>query len=112
VTPSSDRSFRRSEPPGHRGPFVPLLILVIGFLSLTAVQTTQLIGERAALGHAASQQATPLAAAQKVRLAADSLASKLQALADKGNADAKTVVAELKQRGVTISPNASTPTPP
>jgi len=57
-------------------------------------------------------RARRVAAAQKVRLAADSLASKLRALAEKCSPNAKTVVAELKQRGVTINPNASTPAPP
>jgi hypothetical protein len=95
-----------------RGPFLPLLLLVIAFVSWTMVQTVQLLGDRRGLAEAAVQQATLLAAAHKIRLAADSLASKTQALADKGNPNAQAVVLELKKRGVTINPNAATQAPP
>ncbi len=95
-----------------RGSFVPLLLLAIGFLGLTVIQTTQLLNDRRALDEVASQQATSLAAAHKIRVATDSLVSKMQVLADKGNPNAKLVVAELKQRGITINPNAVTPSPP
>jgi len=90
-----------------RGPFVPLLLLAVGFMIWTAAQDFQLMEERKALKSAAAQQSGPLAAAQKVRRAADSLAAKTQALANKGNADAQHVVALLKERGVTINPNAT-----
>ena len=43
---------------------------------------------------------------------ADSLASKMQALADKGNPNAQAVVAELKKHGVTINPGAQSAAPP
>lgn len=95
-----------------RGPFVPLLLLALGFLGLTVIQTTQLLNDRRALDEVASQQATPLAAAHKIRVATDSLVSKMQVLADKGNPNARLVVAELKQKGITINPNAVTPSPP
>lgn len=95
-----------------RGLFVPLLLLAFGFFGWTAIQTMLLLGDRQALTATVSQQATPIAAAHKIRVAADSLASKMQALADKGNPNAQEVVAELKQRGIAINPNASTPAPP
>ncbi len=96
----------------QREPFLPLLLLVIAFLSWTVIETIQLLAERRALVDAATQQTAPLAEARKIRAAADSLASKMQALADKGNPNAQAVVLELKRRGVTINPGAVTPAPP
>lgn len=95
-----------------RGPFVPLLLLLIGFLSWTAVQTAQLVTDRSALSDASTQQAAALAVAQKIRGAADSLASKTQAHAARGNPNAQAIVAELKRRGVTINPGATGAVPP
>jgi hypothetical protein len=95
-----------------RGPFVPLLLLLLGFLSWTAVQTAQLLGDRSALDIATTQQATALETAQKIRAAADSLASKTQALANSGNPNAQAIVGELKRRGVTINPSATAAAPP
>lgn len=89
-----------------------MLLLGIGFFGWMAVQTMQLLGDRWAVQEATSQQATTLAAAHKIRVAADSLAAKMQALADKGNPNAQVVVAELKKRGITINPNTSTAAPP
>jgi hypothetical protein len=77
-----------------------------------AVQAIQLLDDQRALAKAEAQQAMPLETARKVRIAADSLASKLQALADKGNPNAQAVVLELKKRGVTINPGAATVAPP
>jgi hypothetical protein len=98
--------------PSVRSPFLPLLLLVIAFLGWTILQTTELFREHFALNATRVQQAAPLAQAQKIRAATDSLASKTEKLAEGGNASAQIVIAQLKQRGITINPNASTPTPP
>jgi hypothetical protein len=109
--PTPDDPARSGEAHSRR-PFLPLLLLAIAFVGWSAMQTTQLLGDHRALRDAAAQQVEPLAAAQKIRVAADSLAAKTQALADKGNADARAVVARLKERGVTINPNAKPIAPP
>ena len=99
--------------PSSRGAFVPLLLLTVAFLGWTIFQTTELIGERSALAQAKTQQTAPLAQAKKIRTGTDSLARKTQELAEAGNANAQVVIAGLRQRGITINPNASaSPTPP
>jgi cation transport ATPase len=112
VTAEPIPEHRKSSRDSARGPFLPMLLLGIGVLGWMAVQTVQLLGDRWAVQEATSQQATSLAAAHKIRVAADSLAAKMQALADRGNPNAQAVVAELKKRGITISPNTSTAAPP
>lgn len=98
--------------PSFGGLFVPLLLLAVGFLGWTAMQTMQLLLERQALTQTAAQQAAALAAAYKIRVAADSLVPKMQALAEKGNPNAQAVAAELKRRGIVINPGALTVPPP
>jgi hypothetical protein len=110
AAPESDHREHLNTQP--RGPFIPLLLLLIGFVGWVGTQTTQLLRERWALKEMESRQAAALAQAHKIRLAADSLASKTQALAAKGNPNAQVVVAKLKERGVTIDPSAPTPEPP
>ena len=93
-------------------PFLPLLLLAIAFVGWMAIQTAWLVGERQSLIDGSAQQGKQLEAAYKMRLATDSLASKMQALANKGNANAQVIVAQLKQRGISINPGAPTPLPP
>ena len=102
------------EKPNNRtcGSFVPLLLLALGILGTTILPTIRLLAEQQALKNTAAEQVTLLANAYKIRTAADSLFSKTQALADKGNQNARIVVEALKQRGLTINPNAQTPAPP
>jgi hypothetical protein len=97
--------------PRH-SPYLPLLLLLIAFVGWSALQGYQLLAERHALAAMIEQQTAPLAQAAKIRAAANSLASKTQVLADNGNANAETVVAELKRRGITINPNAAPEPPP
>ncbi|HYB50500.1 MAG TPA: hypothetical protein VED47_05255 [Burkholderiaceae bacterium] len=97
---------------GSQSVFVPLLLLAVGVVGALLVQTVGLVREHQALTQTSSQQTAALAAAYKVRVATDSLIPKMQALADKGNADAQTVVAELKRRGIAINAAGSTQAPP
>jgi len=96
---------------GH-SPFVPLLLGLLVLLLWTAFQTVELLGERSALHDAHAAQDAPLEQAHKIRTAADSLASKTQTLADSGNPDARIVITNLKQRGITVNPTAKTLAPP
>jgi hypothetical protein len=91
---------------GADGNFLPQLLFMVAFLGWGAIQTTQLVSDRLALQVVGAQQSGQLEAAHKIRMAADSLAAKTLALADRGNPDAKLVIAKLKERGVTINPNA------
>ncbi len=95
-----------------RSAFLPLLMLLFGFITWMAFQATQLIAERRAMNTAIAQQAEALTSSQKLRAACDSLASKTQMLANRGNANAESVIAELKKRGVTINTAAPSPVPP
>jgi hypothetical protein len=97
---------------GSRGPFLPLLLLTVAFLGWSVIQTTQLTGDRLVLQAASAQQTGPLESAYKIRVAADSLAAKTQALSSQGNANAQSVIAKLKERGITINANATTSAPP
>jgi hypothetical protein len=112
-------TFPMSSPSGEerpranvRGPFLPLLLLVVAFLGWTIFQTTELIRDRSNLSQAWSQQTQALVQARKLRAATDSLASKTQQLADAGNPNAQLVMSQLRQRGISVNPNASTPPPP
>jgi hypothetical protein len=102
--PSGDKNARRA--------FLPLVLLAVAFLAWTVFQTVELATDRSALSQEHTQQTSAVAQAVKIRQAADSLATKTKALADSGNPNAQLVMSELNQRGVTVNPNASTPTPP
>lgn len=93
-------------------PFVPLLLVGCAVLGWMAFQTQQLASERSNLERAHTSQAQPIEQSRKLRAALDSVAASTQRLADSGNASAKLVVDELKRRGITINPNASSTSPP
>jgi hypothetical protein len=88
--------------------FLPQLIVALGLVIWTGFQTTMLVGERSTLNTARAEQEATIQQAVKLRAQLDSIAAKTQMLADRGNTGAKTIVEELKKRGVTIDPNATT----
>ncbi len=112
MSASSNETPRLGRATAGRGPFVPLLLLTLGFLAWMTLQTTQLMLERQGLKSAMAQQAEPLAASQKLRAACDSLASKMQILANRGDANAQSVVEDLKKHGITINAHAHADSPP
>jgi len=99
---------RRSRPRPVQGssPFVPMLIFLLGMVAWSGFQLHQLSLEFDALGAARGSQETQLQQAQRVRQALESVANETRKLADAGNANAKSVVDELRKRGVTINPAA------
>ena len=100
-------------PATRSGAFLPILLCALALMGWFALQLTQLLDERAGAQatHAAQQQTVDNAA--KLRGSLDALAADTQRLADTGNANARTLVEELKKRGVTINPAAaSTPAIP
>ena len=97
----------RSHAPGtHNAPysaFVPLLLGGIALAGWLVFQAVQLNTERQALQTAFASQQQTVDSAGKLRATLDTLAADTQRLADSGNPTARTLVDELKKRGVTIS---------
>jgi hypothetical protein len=85
-------------------PFAPMLILLLGMVAWSGFQLQHLMTEADALAAARAGQETQVQQAQKVRQALDAVANETRKLADAGNANARTVVDELRKRGVTINP--------
>jgi hypothetical protein len=90
----------------EHSPFVPLLILLIAIAAWFGFQGYTLWNERNALAASQSSQERALEGARKVRITLDTLARETALLADKGNANARLIVDELKRRGVTIDPTS------
>lgn len=94
--------------PSRHGSFVPLLLFGLAVLGWLVFQGVMLLGDRQTLqaAHAAQQQTVDNAG--KLRSSLDTLAADTQRMADAGNANARLLVEELRKRGVTINPAAST----
>ena len=86
-----------------RSPFLPLVLLAAAWLAWTAFQTVQLVVESSSLDAAHGQQESLVQNATKLRQSLDSIAAQTQRLADLGNPNAKSLVEELRKRGVTIN---------
>ena len=91
---------------GVASPFVPLLMFALTITVWFAFQTVHLWRERETLATARSAQEKSVEDARKMRTTLDQLARGTAVLADKGNANAKLVVDELRRRGITINPNS------
>jgi hypothetical protein len=92
--------------------FLPVLLLAFAWLGWMAFETMQLAAERQTLSSLKLSQADPVEQSRKLRAALDSVAASTQRLADGGNASARLLVDELRKRGITINPNATSPPPP
>jgi hypothetical protein len=86
---------------------VPQLLFGAGLVIWAVFQTTVLVGERSTLSTLRANQTATIEQSIKLRAQLDAIAAKTQILADAGNAGARTIVEELKKRGVTIDPNAN-----
>lgn len=91
----------------HHSAFLPVMLFGLAVLAVLVWQTWLLSTEREALltAHAGQQQTVDNAG--KLRGSLDTLAADTQRLADAGNANAALLVAELRQRGITINPQAN-----
>jgi hypothetical protein len=87
-------------------PFVPILILALSFAGWAGFQTTQLVQEKDNLAALHASQDKQVEDSKKLRESLDSLAKSTLVLANRGNANARLVVEELRRRGVTINPDA------
>lgn len=90
-------------------PFAPLLILMLGMVAWSGFQLQHLMTEADALAAARAGQEPQVQQAQKVRQALDAVANETRKLAEAGNTNARTVVDELRKRGVTINPATGAP---
>ena len=94
-----------------RGLVVPVCLVVVAFVLWTGFQTSQLMRERGMLKAILASQEAPVQEAAKLRTQLDSIARGTQELANQGNPNAKTIVAELQKRGITINvPAPAAPT--
>jgi hypothetical protein len=108
IQPSAVRGHERSTAAAKAdySIFLPLVMLASALVLWFAFQSVQLATERRELAAIKANQATQVDASAKIRSALDSLAASTQRLANGGNVNALRIVQELKNRGVTINPNA------
>jgi hypothetical protein len=92
-------------PDGAERLFLPLGLLVLGFVLMVGFQTVQLIRERGNLFELQLAQEPTVQEGAKLRQQLDSLAKKTAALADAGNISAKAVIEEMRRQGITIKAN-------
>jgi hypothetical protein len=89
--------------------FLPLLLLSVALAGWFGFQTVQLVKERSLLNQAQASQEVQVQQSIKVRSALDALARDTAQLAERGNANAKLLVEELRKRDITINPNVPPP---
>ena len=88
--------------------FLPVLLLALALLAWFAFQSVQLVGEQQQLNQAQTGLEAQHAGATKLRASLDALAAATAKLAAEGNANARVIVDELRKRGITINPAATT----
>lgn len=91
---------------GAGGVFLPVLLVTLALLVWFGFQSVQLIAERSQADGLHANQAPVFQNAQRMRRQLDTLAAGTQRLADGGNANAQAIIAALRQRGITINPDA------
>lgn len=90
-----------------RTPFVPLALLALALLIWVGFQAMQLTLERQRLVASLASQEGLVVNSRKLRASLDSLATETAKLAEQGNPNARLLVEQLRQRGVTIDTQAS-----
>lgn len=98
--------------PAPRSGFVPMLLLAVGITGWLGFQSVQLLAERQQLANARAALDTQVQGAAKVRAALDGLATATAKLAADGNPNARAIVEQLRQRGITINAPAALAKPP
>ncbi len=92
--------FRMS--PKAYSPYVPMLVALVSLVLYFAFQTAELLQARDQLAQLRTGQTAALTDGAKVHAQFDSLAGGTAVLAQQGNAEAKTIVAEFSRRGFTF----------
>ncbi len=90
--------------------FLPIALVTLSLFTWIAFQTVMLFKERTTLQSVRQNQEKTVQDSIKLRNQLDSIAKGTAALARSGNAGAKTIVEELRKRGVTIKEDAPPPT--
>ena len=90
-----------------RNLFLPLLVLMVAWLTWSGFQTSQLLKERGELRELYENQEPTVLTAQQMRAQLDALAAGTKQLSDAGHPHATLVVQELARRGITINPDAT-----
>jgi len=94
-------------PTAVHGLALPLLIGLLALLVSLGYQVWLLDQDRQQLQQAQAQLQPTVENAQRLRRSLDLLAADTQRLADAGNGSARVLVEELKKRGITINPAAT-----
>jgi len=85
-------------------------VMALAFFLAIAFQTFQLVREHSNLEAAYAGQQAPIQQVLQVRQETEALAGDTAALADRGNANAKTAVEEMRRQGITLrEPPAQAP---
>ena len=87
--------------------FIPMCLLAAAWTLWSVFQMVMLFQEGSNLQALRANQEPTIQQAQKLRAQLDSIAAKTAELAAKGDPGAKTIVDALRQRGITINPNAN-----
>jgi hypothetical protein len=90
---------------------LPVGLLALAFFLTMLFQTVQLVREGDTLAGINHGQDTPLQETQRLRQAADSLASDTAILAQSGNANAKQVVDDMARQNIILRPPAASAAP-
>ena len=109
VAPEAHSGAGRAAAPGvsgTRGVFVPLLLLTLAVLAWALFQMAALGSAHRDLVQALHAQHPQVVQARRLSHALSVLAGDTQRLADAGDPGARLIVAQLKQRGITIHPAA------
>lgn len=88
-----------------------MIILAAAFFLTVAFQTFELIREHSNLQTAIDGQQAPLEQALRTRQETEQMAGDTAALADKGNANAKAVVEEMRRQGIALRVPPAQPAP-
>jgi len=83
-----------------RSPYVPLLIALVALLLYFAFQTAELVRARGQLAQLRDGQTAALTDGAKIHAQFDALAGGTATLAQSGNTEAKTILAEFTRRGI------------
>jgi hypothetical protein len=94
-----------------RSAFVPILLTSLAVACSLAFQTVQLVRERRQLETLQASLLLQEQASLKLRASLDAVATATARLATQGNANARTIVEQLRNRGITIDPSKATKPP-
>ena len=99
-----DSGDTRQEARSSLGLLIPVALVALALFIWAGFQTSQLVRERETLRAIRTNQESPVQEATKLRTQLDSIARGTLELANQGNQNAKTIIAELQKRGITINP--------